>query len=169
MQILSGSKSIKFFEFLFQSCMLKVSKAGIVTRNCGPESGKSDGCELDVHGNKICHCLTDFCNSAISTGKANIKIWVALLIPLLLVLVIWKCFQLSAKFWSWAEACWEELFAFYPKNCLLAHCAEKAYALIKTTFSNDLYVSQNASDLSSELNILRINDSREIHFFWRKP
>jgi hypothetical protein len=51
----------------------------------------------------------------------------------------------------------------------LAHCAEKAYALIKTTFSNDLYVSQNASDLSSELNILRINDSREIHFFWRKP
>jgi hypothetical protein len=43
-----------------------------VTRNCDPESGKSDTCEYDVHGNKICHCQTDFCNQASNIKMATL-------------------------------------------------------------------------------------------------
>ena len=42
----------------------------MVTRNCDPESGKRDSCEYDVHGSKICHCQTDFCNEASNVKMA---------------------------------------------------------------------------------------------------
>jgi hypothetical protein len=65
--------------------LLKVSKDGIVTRNCGPESGKTDSCEWDVHGNKICHCLTDFCNAAAVNG---VTVWTAVAFPVVILLLV---------------------------------------------------------------------------------
>ena len=65
-----------------------MSKDKIVTRNCAPESGKRrDGCEFDVHSNKICHCFKDFCNDANAINKVNKFIFVSSLVVVASVVI----------------------------------------------------------------------------------
>ena len=48
-----------------QPCMTKQdAKSGLITRNCSPFQKSASGCEKDKHGNTLCYCFADFCNSA---------------------------------------------------------------------------------------------------------
>ena len=44
---------------------------GIVKRNCATIAKSEDGCEIDVHGNELCYCLSNLCNHAARNVPAS--------------------------------------------------------------------------------------------------
>ena len=79
----------KVWPFL-QPCMTKQdAKSGLITRNCSPFQKSTSGCEKDKHGNTLCYCFADFCNSSKKSYAYSICIY------LISVFVIHRGFSIA--------------------------------------------------------------------------